>query len=262
MTFYQTYSRFLNSLPQTNPSFCSYYENRVSVSKGFYASKTMQQEALDFLFRSGFRRSGELYYCPACPTCSHCLSIRIPLSVYKTTRSNRRLLSKNSDLTLSVGDPTIDKENLNLYFRYQLSRHRGSYGYSEMELEQAMRGQMYEGSENSKELRLYLGQSLVGLILLDVGKETLSAVYSFFDPDETDRSLGNFLILRSIVWGQEMGYNEFHLGLYLPNHPKMDYKGRWKPAEILDRKTGEWIDSEVFLQRYFLEKGPSGLRLD
>ncbi|GBF37834.1 arginyltransferase [Leptospira johnsonii] len=168
------------------------------------------------------------------------------------------MIKKNNDLTLKISLPLIDAEKKNLYLKYQKSRHEGSYGESESEILKNMKFQMYEGSNNSTELLLYKKDILLGWILLDLGLETVSAVYSVFDPEESKRSLGNFLILSSILWAKENGFKEFQLGLFLPGHPKMDYKKNWRPSEILDRSTGVWKESGSFLSDYILENGPNG----
>ncbi|PJZ76284.1 arginyltransferase [Leptospira neocaledonica] len=252
------YFEFLNSLPETPESECSYYPDRKSKVKGFILREKILPEGLDVLFRFGFRRSGNFYYRTNCAGCSHCLSYRVSLSDFSKTSTHKRLEKNNSDLTFKTSSPQIDPEKENLYIKYQKSRHEGSYGDSDFEILETMKFQMYVGSENSKELLLFLNDRLLGWILLDLGKEAVSAVYSVFDPEESKRSLGNFLILSSILWAKENGFKEFQLGLFLPGHPKMDYKKNWKPSEILDRNTGVWKESGSFLSDYILENGPNG----
>lgn len=252
------YFQFLNSLPETPESECSYYPERRSKVKGFILRENIPLEGLDVLFRFGFRRSGNFFYRTNCSRCSHCLSYRILLENFEKSSSHKRLEKINSDLNLKTSLPQIDANKENLYLRYQRSRHKGSHGESDFEILETMKYQMYVGSENSLELLLSKEENLLGWILMDIGKETVSAVYSVFDPEESKRSLGNFLILSSILWAKENGFKEFQLGLFLPGHPKMDYKKNWKPAEILNRDTGVWKKSEVFLADYILENGPNG----
>ncbi len=244
------YKQFLNSLPVYPESGCSYYPEKLSQIKGFGLSEIPDKEILDMLLRFGFRRSGNFYYRTACASCSHCLSYRIPLEKFVVSSNRKRIQKKNLDLRIESGPPEMNSEKQNLYIRYQRSRHEGSYGISEEELLETMNFQMYEGSENSSEIRIWKEKQLLGWILLDRGKETVSAVYSVFDPEKKERSLGNLLILSSILWAKENGYKEYHLGLFLPGHPKMDYKSQWKPAEILDKDSGDWEDSEIYLHKY------------
>ncbi|TGK05526.1 arginyltransferase [Leptospira langatensis] len=252
------YFEFLDSLPTSPDSACSYYPERISRIKGFAWKEKIAASVLDFLFRFGFRRSGNFYYRTDCPNCSHCLSYRIPLHTFSPNANQKRIQRKNADLRITVSSPEINSEKKSLYSKYQRSRHEGYYGDSEEELVQAMRMQMYDGSGNSREIQIHTEERLLGWMLLDLGKETVSALYSVFDPEEEKRSLGNFLILSAILWAKNNGFLEFHLGLYLPNHPKMDYKSKWKPAEILEKKTGVWEKSEIFLPKYFDLYGREG----
>ncbi|MEI1279214.1 arginyltransferase [Leptospira venezuelensis] len=255
------YFTFLGSLPETPESECAYYPERNSKVKGFFSKEKLPPEILDDLFRFGFRRSGNLFYRTNCSVCSHCLSYRVLLSEFSPSSNHKRLIKKNQDLIIKTSPPVIDADKESLYVRYQTSRHEGSYGESESEILETMKFQMYEGSENSGELLLYKRDVLLGWILLDLGLETVSAVYSVFDPDESKRSLGNFLILSSILWAKENGFKEFQLGLFLPGHPKMDYKRNWKPSEILDRETGVWTKSDSFLSDYFSKNAANGGKL-
>ncbi|TGK00669.1 arginyltransferase [Leptospira semungkisensis] len=245
------YFEFLDSLPSSDDSACSYYPERISRIKGFAWREVISPSVLDFLFRFGFRRSGAFYYRTSCPSCSHCLSYRIPLLSFSPNAKHKRIFKKNQDLRVTVSSPEMDPEKKDLYLKYQRSRHEGSYGNSDEELLQTMQIQMYDGSDNSKEIRIYKEERLLGWMLLDLGRETVSAVYSVFDPEEEKRSLGNFLILSSILWARGNQFKEFHLGLFLPGHPKMDYKSKWKPAEILEKKSGLWENAETFLPKYF-----------
>ena len=58
-------------------------------------------------------------------------------------------------------------------------------------------------------------------------------VYSFFDPEEAKRSLGNLMILDHIERCQQLDLAYLYLGYWVEGSPKMDYKARFKPCEIL-----------------------------
>ena len=44
---------------------------------------------------------------------------------------------------------------------------------------------------------------LIGVILLDVNDTTLSAVYSFFEPNFKQIGLGNFMISQCLIYGKK-----------------------------------------------------------
>jgi arginine-tRNA-protein transferase len=74
---------------------------------------------------------------------------------------------------------------------------------------------------------------MVAVALTDVLSDGLSMVYSFFEPDEADRSLGTFMILDHIERANRMGLPYVYLGYWVAGSRKMDYKGRFLPQERL-----------------------------
>ena len=58
-------------------------------------------------------------------------------------------------------------------------------------------------------------------------------VYSFFDPDYSNRSLGTLMILEHISRAAELGLPHVYLGYWVKNSPKMDYKRSFQPLEVL-----------------------------
>jgi arginine-tRNA-protein transferase len=75
--------------------------------------------------------------------------------------------------------------------------------------------------------------SLLAVALTDVLGDGLSMVYSFFDPEEGDRSLGTYMILDHIERARRMGLPYVYLGYWVSGSRKMDYKSRFLPQERL-----------------------------
>ena len=61
----------------------------------------------------------------------------------------------------------------------------------------------------------------------------LSMVYSFFDPEVAERSLGTFMILDHIAQARALGLHYLYLGYWVEGSRKMDYKARFRPQERL-----------------------------
>jgi arginine-tRNA-protein transferase len=84
---------------------------------------------------------------------------------------------------------------------------------------------------------------LIAVALTDVLGDGLSMVYSFFDPDQADRSLGTFMILDHISRARRMGLPYVYLGYWVRGSRKMDYKSRFLPQERLSPEG--WARSET-----------------
>ena len=75
------------------------------------------------------------------------------------------------------------------------------------------------------------GGTLVASCLIDRLQDGLSAVYSFFDPTQTARSLGTFMVLWLIDRAQLKGLDRVYLGYWVQGSAKMDYKRNFRPLE-------------------------------
>ena len=67
----------------------------------------------------------------------------------------------------------------------------------------------------------------------------LSMVYSYFNPEHDDRSLGTFMILDHIARARAAGLPHVYLGYWVNGSRKMDYKVRFPPQEHLGPKGWE-----------------------
>ena len=76
--------------------------------------------------------------------------------------------------------------------------------------------------------------TLIAAVLTDRLSDGYSMVYSFFEPERATDSLGTFIIIDQIRRAQEAGLDYVYLGYWVPGSPKMHYKARFKPLEILE----------------------------
>jgi leucyl-tRNA---protein transferase len=186
----------------------------------------------NLLSRAGFRRSHNLAYRPACAGCAACLPVRILAEVFRDGRSLKRVRNLNRDLKARTLVPTSTLEQYRLFLRYQRSRHADSdmaamtYGdYRAMIEESPVMTRLIELRDGGGVLR--------GACLLDVLDDGLSAVYSFYDPDLSRRSLGTLLVLALIDDARRRSLPHVYLGYWIAESEKMAYKARFRPLEGL-----------------------------
>jgi leucyl-tRNA---protein transferase len=192
------------------------------------------------LSRGGFRRSHNLAYRPACVGCQGCVPVRIAVREFAPTRSLRRVARHNRDLVARIAEPSANFEQYRIFARYQRSRHDDSEMASMTFGD--FRGMIEDSPVSTRlvELRGGLGE-LLGVCLVDLLDDGLSAVYSFYEPDDRRRSLGTYLILALIEEAKRRGLPYVYLGYWIAESPKMAYKARFQPLEGLGRDGWERI---------------------
>ena len=182
----------------------------------------------------GFRRSGDLVYRPHCQGCRACVAVRIPVEDFRPNRSQRRCLARNADLDARVLPAERTAEQFALYRRYLTARHPGGgmdqHGVAEFE--QFLIGGWCDG--RFLELRERATHRLLAVAVTDLADDALSAVYTFYDPDEAARGLGTLAILQQLAWARREGRRHLYLGYWIAGHDKMDYKRRFHPLEGFD----------------------------
>ena len=184
-----------------------------------------------------FRRSGDQLYMPMCPGCQACKPIRIDIERFKARDDQRRCLKRNSDLTVTWHPRGRDAERDQLFCRYQMTIH------GKPPDDEGLNFLIEDGGIAGGELhaRDSDGQ-LIAVSVVDVFADALSSVYCYYDPSQSRRSLGTFMILSEIAHCQAQTYRWLYLGFLVHGCRKMVYKARFLPHEVLD--DGQWQRSE------------------
>lgn len=186
----------------------------------------------DYLTHSGFRRSQNVIYRPACEDCKACRSLRVNATKFKPGKSFKRTLKNNADISREISESLATHEQFDLLSRYLAVRHPDG-GMSDMDFERyelmvedcAARTDIFEYRD--------LDGRLIACCITDVLRDGLSMVYSFFDTEQTKRSLGTYMILDHLQICKQAKLEYLYLGYWVNESPKMQYKTRFLPHEIL-----------------------------
>ncbi|MBI1247002.1 arginyltransferase [bacterium] len=217
---------------------CPYLPDRQAVLPFYLSDLRYRPEALDKALAEGARRSGIFIYHTQCPNCSACEPIRIPIDDFQLRRRHRRVLKKTgAALRVEIGDPVVDQQRVNLYNRHKIGRGLGKPD-SEID-ERSLREFLGITCCESREFRYYLEKELVGVAVVDVGLEAMSAVYCYFDSNRGDLSIGTFSVLKQVEACREWGLKYLYLGFYVAGNEHMRYKSNYVPHER--RIEGEWV---------------------
>ena len=195
-------------------------------------------EITDQLLEAGYRRSGDFVYRTQCPRCSECLPTRIHAMTFPFSKSMRRVLSRGDrELQSEWGQPIVDSRRVELFNLHREQRDLGSGDEVDPE---SYRSFLVDTCCQTNELRIYLDQSLVAVAIVDVGKDSVSAVYTFFDPQHHRLSPGTYALLKSIQWAAQSGRKYVYLGMYVSDNRHLNYKARFSPQQRL--VDGQWTN--------------------
>ena len=232
---------FGNRFPQfyiTTPQPCPYLPGRYE-KKVFTHLLGENAVALNnVLTQSGFRRSQNIAYRPACDGCSACVSVRILVDEFEPNRSFRRVLARNEDLSGEEMPARATPEQFALLRAYLDERHAQG-GMADMTSHDYV--SMIEDTNVTTSVIEYRStvaagtgkRPLIAAALTDTLEDGLSMVYSFFDTVAEERSLGTYMVLDHIRRAKELGLPFVYLGYWVADCRKMAYKMRFRPIEAL-----------------------------
>jgi arginyl-tRNA--protein-N-Asp/Glu arginylyltransferase len=244
-------ARFVDAFVEA-PHPCSYLPSE-QASLDVRIGLDVQADELGHMLARGWRRFGPTYFRPACTACSACIPTRIPVATFRPSTSQRRAVRQSMCLTYDVQTPQIDDERLNLYARWHQQREQTrEWRASTMDAEQyamdfafphpAVREVTFRAAD--------AGNRLVGLGIIDVVPDALSAVYFFWDPEHATPSLGTAHVVRLVELAGTMRLSSVYLGYKVDDCRSLAYKGRFRPQERLvgwpaDNETPLWQEDRT-----------------
>ncbi len=215
----------------THPHSCSYLDEHDATTVFVDPNAKLDGKLYQELSELGFRRSGGHVYRPQCKQCQACVPARIPVALFKTNRTQRRCWKRNQDLSIRLVDNLDLPEYYHLYERYISERH--SDGDMFPANPSQFRSFLTREWGITRFVELRQGSALAAVVVLDEMENAMSAVYTYYDPDLSSRSLGTYGILLQIEMAKSKGMEYVYLGYWIKACPKMNYKTQFRPLELM-----------------------------
>lgn len=163
--------------------------------------------------------------------------LRIDLHRFELSKSQRRVLRKNSDLQWSF-EPAQRSTEADALFQRHKSRFTHSIPDS---LSNFLSPKPATLPNPCVQCRVTLVDELVALSYLDLGQQSTSSVYGMFEPTHSRRSLGLFTLLQEIAFSQQRGDRWFYPGYATQESSAYDYKKQLAALHYLDWPSGQWL---------------------
>jgi arginine-tRNA-protein transferase len=226
----------------TAPQPCPYIHGRLERKIFTHLTPDKPRPVVDNLLKNGFRRSQNIAYMPYCDKCSACVSVRIVVNEFEPKRTLKRVWRRNCDLHASRVASVPTSEQYSLFRAYIDSRHSDGgmadmsvFDYSMMVADSAVetfiteyrQRPVFSAGDNPAEW------PLVAAVLCDKLSDGLSLVYSYYEPEMEDRSLGSYMIMEHVELARALGMPYVYLGYWIENSRKMAYKSKFTPQERL-----------------------------
>jgi arginyl-tRNA--protein-N-Asp/Glu arginylyltransferase len=194
------------------------------------------------LVNKGWRRFGWTLFRPRCLGCQECQPLRVKVDLYQPDRSQRRVQKANAATKLVRGQPRVDSERLDIYFRHH-QYHADTKGWTPPNLEDAIGHitSIIEGPFPVEEWAYYVDDKLVAISYIDVLIDGFSGIYFYHDPDYRKMSLGTWICLSLIEEAARQNLPYIYLGYYIKDCRSMAYKGKFLPNQVL-KNGNQWED--------------------
>ncbi len=200
----------------------------------YFFAQEVTPEQMDYLWEHGWRHFGVYFFRYATLAKNdglyHILPLRLKPANFSLSTSQKRVWKKNQDLRLEIRDAFIDEAKEALF-----ERHKTRFAENVPDSIYDFFTPQPAGIPcPAKEICLWQEERLLAASFLDLGAQATSNVYAIYEPTETKRSLGIYLILLAIAYSRELGRQYYYPGYAYQEPSHYDYKKRFSGLEHFD----------------------------
>ncbi|HQU84952.1 MAG TPA: hypothetical protein PKY59_17565 [Pyrinomonadaceae bacterium] len=203
------------------------------INEEFYAESVTPFQ-LDALLADGWRHFGKHFFRYNLGV-SHgeirfVMPLRIRLDDFSFSKSQRKVLRKNSDLKIVFRPVEITSETIELFEKHKQRFKEG--------IPDSIYTFLDENAAvvpcQTMECAVYFEEKLVAISFFDVGESSISGIYACFAPEFSERGLGTLTMLCEINFAIKIGKEFYYQGYAYAGNSFYDYKKRFRALEKYD----------------------------
>ena len=182
-----------------------------------------------------------MYFRPICSECRSCESLKIDAMGYTLSKSERRIVRKNSHLTTVIRHPTLTREHLSLFDRYHRYKHHTRDWDAPKSDPKNYYASFVQGhGDFGFEVLYFEGEKLIAVDLIDILDQGISSLYCYYDPEYNTQSLGRYTLLQQIEFAKRLNLQWIYLGYYVEGCQSLAYKINYQPSLQLQGRPEEY----------------------
>lgn len=204
----------------------------------YFLRARVASEQMDRLWEHGWRHFGEYFFRYSIGyhenEARKVIPLRIDLEKFVPSRSQKRAVARNRDLEVFIRPAFIDQQKEQLF-----QRHKQRFDHNVPDsIYDFLSADPATTPCTTREIALFKDGRLTGVSFLDIGRKSSSSVYAMFEPEESKRSLGVFMILEAIRHSREIGCRYYYPGYAFRGPSFYDYKKNFAGLEYYEWETG------------------------
>ncbi|MBV9240864.1 MAG: GNAT family N-acetyltransferase [Acidobacteria bacterium] len=210
----------------------------ILINEAFYAERVNRRE-LDRLLANGWRHFGERFQRYSLnyyrDEIRRVIPLRVRLSEFKFSKSQRRILRKNADVQCVIAPAQITPD---IHELFAWHKRRFIHDIPDS-IYTFVSPQPATTPTDGLMLRATLGGHLVAASFFELSTNGLSSIYAMFHPLFAERGLGTLTMLKEIEYAREQAKKFYYHGYAYEGESFYDYKKRFSGLEAFDWK-GNW----------------------
>ena len=216
------------------PEPCMYLPDRTATMV-YRFGRDVPAADYEALLTRGWRRFGSVIFRHECAGCSSCISLRVPVRGFRPSKSQRKALRRNADVSIVTQPVSVTDEHLELFNAYHADMHQRRGWRRESITDDEYWLTFIDGEQEfAYEMLYYRERKLIGVGIVDLLPHSSSGVYFYHDPAWRPNSPGTFSLIMEIEAAKAAGREHHYLGYWVEENQSMQYKARFRPHELLD----------------------------